>query len=319
MRIYIVKYELLDFTSGDIIPIDPVNITENNESMTSVHDKSFVYCYDIGEDEYAIGGIPAYKLVVKKEDISDENVDAIMQLYNGNWLTFYYIDTENNKEIVKTNDRFALELLTTPRKSNTLFITHAGLHRIGKVTNKFILETVRHGSYESEVPPAHTVYWYTLRLPPVSEKNEIHILYTLLKALKYMYESKHVIYNKTHCIYNGMIDPYAFEFDFSEPRGILRFIIDKARNHDAFGDMYNDIKKVAEIAVDDDKELLFSIASILDIYNFINKIYHEYIDSYSTIMKEYFEAIFKGRIPEKSPIEVTIIDFESKYKKKIEQ
>lgn len=320
MRIYIIEYNYLNFqheNSNEVI--DPMYITEDNKSTVGMQRFIFVYCYDIGEDEYAIGTSYNYKLVVKKEDITDEYNDTILSLYDNGWLNFYLVDTEKSKDFVKTNDRFALSLLTTPRKSNTLFIIHPGLNMIGKVTNKFVLETVRYGTYESEIPPTHDVHWYTLRLPPPSEKNEVHILYTLLRGLKFMYQTKNVIYNKTKCIYNGMIDPYAFDFEFKDSRKVLKFIIDKAKKSDAFNNIYNEVKKLAERLVEDDKDLLYKIATIYDTYAFIEYIYPEYIESYVNIMKEYFEAIFKDRIPEKSPIEIAITDFESKYKKKIEQ
>lgn len=291
-------------------------ITDDNPSFINVQKTNIIYCHDIGDGEYAIG-TSRLRLVVKKEDVSEEFTDVIMSLYDHGWLSFYTIDPEINK-VTPLHDRFALALLTTPRRSNIVFIIHNGYNRIGKVESKFVLDIVRTGMYNNIVSKTIVNYWYTLRVPVATHKNEIQTLNNMLQALKYMYINKRVIYDNIEGIYNGILDPYSFNIGFDQPRSLLTMVLMHAKDHEHFGELYDQVKKSAEEAGSDNMELLFNIATIYDIYQFIKRVYKEYMESYSIIMKEYFEAIFKNRLPEKSPIEVTIIDFESKYKKKIE-
>ena len=318
MLFYIVEWIYLspnkDFNENDK---GFISIIDNNPSSVGMITQKEVYCLDLGEDEYAIGISRRLRLVVKKEDVSDEYTDSLLTLFQNGWLNFYIFETETTK-MVETHDRFAISLLTTSRKSNIIHLSHNGYNKIGKVENKFVLDVVRHGSYGIKAPDSQTVYWYTLRVPIVPYKNDIHVLNNILQALKYMYTTKHVIYNSAQGIYNGLLDPYSFSIGFEDSREMLKMIIDVGKDHSQFSNIYDQVKKTAESAAKDDVELLYKITTIYDIFKFIDTIYDEYADSYSVIMKEYLEAIFKSRVPEKSPIEITIIDFESKYKKKIE-
>lgn len=322
MRFYTLEYHPLEITEDVVNEKNKLitTITENNSSIIRIGTSQSIYCIDLEQDEYAIGFKEHLRFVVKREDVSDEYIDIIMPLYRNGWINFHIMDMDTNK-LTELNDRFALALLTTPRKSNIIFLSHYGYNRIGKVENKFLLNIVRNGSYNIKVSPSpirDTIYWYTLRIPLISYKNEIHVLNNILQAIKYMYTTKRVLYNNTGGIYNGLLDPYSFSIGFEEPHAMLKMIIILGKDHKHFNAVYDQVKKMAESAIKDDIELLYKIATIYDIYIFITSIYNEYNDSFSIIMKEYLDAVFKNRIPDKSPIEITIIDFESKYKKKIE-
>lgn len=317
MRIYIVQYEMLDFMREVLNP-QLNNITEDNPSSVAITTYKFPFCYDLGEDEYAVGLSDKKKLVIKKDAVSLLYMDEVMSLYETGWLQFFITDSET-LTTVKSEDRFILALLTTTRKSSIIFIEHDGYKKIGKIESKFALEIVRCGQFTSIVDRTEQRYWYTMRVPLIRQKNEIEELYTILRGLQYMYNTKQVIYNNIEGMYNGYLDFHSFTVMIDRPRDVLLTVIDMGKNHEHFTDIYDKVIKQAERAIIEDKDLLFRMATIYDIYKFIDRVYPDYIDNYVELMKEYFEAIFKSRTPEKSPIDVTILDFEARYKKKIEQ